>query len=59
MTNIGIIGWFPVSDTSQKVKFGKVTDIIYYSKFSVHQITFEDGSKSYLKNYDKKENNDN
>lgn len=45
---IGSWGWFPVSDTSETQRFGRIEELKNYGNYNVWKITFEDKSCAFL-----------
>lgn len=52
---IGSWGWFPVSDTSETQRFGKIDERINYGNYNVWKIVFGDNSCAFLSDKDLKE----
>lgn len=52
---IGSWGWFPISDTSEKQRFGKIEEVKNYGSYNVWKIVFEDKSCTFLSDKDLKE----
>lgn len=46
--SIGSYSWFPVSDTSDIKRFGKIISVKDYNSYKVYEILFEDKSKAFL-----------
>lgn len=47
-TCIGSVGWYPVSDTSEVTRFGKVKEVKNYGSYNVYEVEFEDKSRAFL-----------